>query len=273
MTLPSRRNAKKTSPSRHMAVAALASADHLDHLASPVAMVPMAWTDKLVNSVLPESKHHPDPTRRHSSPHSAHAKPQLERPDQMAQPDPKDHLEMLEHPERMESPATKDPEALTATKVHLVSQDAPDHPASPERPRPRPVPQADPVPLDAPEHLDLQAHLAVTAKTAMVEHLARLDSQDPPAHLAATVNPDQPASLESQDLPEAATTAHLRVSPQATKLFIWCWLSHLHTPTTFRRSFTAPYFQVSSRILQGYKYNITSSFKLSFLVLLVLCYK
>jgi hypothetical protein len=191
----------------------------------------------------------------------------------MAHPAPKDHLEMLEHPERMESPAIKAPEAPTATKVHLVSQDAPDHQASLVRPRPKLAPQADLVPLDAPDHLDLQVHLAVTAKTAMVEHLARLDSQDPPAHPAATVNQDQPASLASQDHPEAATTAHLRVWPQATKLFIWCWLSHLRTPTTFRRSFTTPFFQVSSRILQGYKNKITSSFKLSFLVFLVLCNK
>jgi len=188
----------------------------------------------------------------------------------MAHPDRKDQMEMPEHPERMESLATKAPEVPMATKVPLVSQDALDHLASPVPPRPKPVPQADPVPLDALDHPDLQVHLAVTAKTAMVEHLARLDSQDPPAHPAATVNQDQPASLASPDLPEAATTAHLRVSPQATKLFIWCWLSHLHTPTTIRRSFTTPFFQVSSRILQGYKYNITSLFKISFLALLVL---
>jgi len=271
--MTSRRKRKKTSPSRRMAAAALASAAHLVHLVSPVAMVLMAWTDKLVNLVLPESKHHPDPTPLHSSPRSAHAKRPLERPDPMAHPDRKDHLEILEHPERMESPATKAPEAPMATKVHLVSQDAPDHQASLVRPRPKPVPQADPVPLDTLDHLDPQVHLAVTAKTAMVEHLERLDSQDPPAHPAAMVNQDQPASLASQDHPEAATTAHQRVWPQATKLFIWCWLSHLHMPTTFRRSFTTPYFQVSSSILQGYKYNIASSFKLSFLVLLVLCNK
>jgi len=195
--------------------------------ASRAHLAPMAQSDSPAKTAPPEKapalQAHLDVTltfTRNSCPchHSAHAKPPV---DPLDHPDP---------PDPMAVPETQAATAAMETTAQLVPLDPPDHPEPPAVPDKRAPTESlapfRPALAHHQAHQDSPVAPVPPAQLDSPELVARTETtvpQEPPASPVPVVLPeatDSPAlqvPQESQELPAAATTAHLLVSPPDIK--------------------------------------------------------
>jgi hypothetical protein len=201
------------------AAAALANAEHLVPLDSPVSTERTVSMETLVTSELLDLLLKTTTTQRSDSHPNALATRQLDpkaHPDQPASPDPEVRMEHLVLMANLATVAHVDPTvklddlAPLATREPLVPLDRSlvvrlDPPAQLAH-------LADPARADLADPPDLAERMATLVPLALPELLAMA------AHPAKVVNPEPTESLARKDPRALATTAHQLVSPQDIKI-------------------------------------------------------